>query len=115
MEGAQEIRKERAFQRANQTLKKEENARIIESLILDKFKDLEITNIVVWAADGFFMIDDDITDIPYDTYSETIVYNDFYNEVGYSAEFFQMTEGQKGLRITVMDWWNEPKLLSDFV
>ena len=72
-------------------------------MVLDRFKDLEIVNIVVWTYDGFFIIDDDGTDIPFDKYSESVIYKDFNNEDGYSAEYFKMIDGQEAIRICIID------------
>ncbi len=100
---AQDVLKERAKKKSAKQLKKEENVRIIESLILEKFLDISITTVLVTAYNGFFMIDDDITDIPFDEQSQTILYNYFHKEKGYFAVYIQLYNKEVGLEINVYD------------
>jgi hypothetical protein len=103
MKGAQDVRKEREAKRANEQLKREENVEIIESLIIDKFKELKITTVVVWELDDFFVIDEDLTDIPFDKDCESTLYKDFNNEAGFYVSYIKMIGGKTGLKIRIVD------------
>ena len=103
MKGAQDVRNERKAQIAAKQQKKDQNVEIIESLVLDKFRELEVTTVKVWVFNGFFAIDDDETDIPFDEHSMPKIYKDFNDEEGYRATYYGMYDGQKALEISIID------------
>ncbi len=103
MKGAQDVRKKRATKIAKERLRKVENVELIESLILERFREIEITTVTVWEYEGFFVIDEDITDIPFNKQSEAVLFNEFNNEEGYCATFLKMINGQKALSIKIID------------
>ena len=103
MKGAQEVRMERKAKKAEIDQKKAENVEIIESLVLDRFRDLNETTITVWEYRGFFVIGDDETDIPFDEQSKAEIYKDFNNEDGYQAVTFEMYDKQVALKISIID------------
>ncbi len=103
MKGAQEVRKKRAEQRTKEQQKKEENVEILEELVLERFMELETTTVTVWGCEGFFVIGDDDTDIPFHEDSFSALYKDFNDEDGYHADFVDMIDGRMGLQIRISD------------
>lgn len=103
MKGAQEIRKERVAKRASEGLKINVDLETLERLILDKFRELEIIAVVVWDLDGFFVIDEDITDIPFNKDCESALVKEFNNEEGYHADYLKMYGGKIGIEISIID------------
>jgi hypothetical protein len=103
MKNAQEIRKERAEKRASEQFKKNENIETMELLILDKFREIEITTVVIWEHEGFFVIDEDLTDIPFDKECESALYKDFNSEEGYHADYLKMFGEKIGLEISIIE------------
>ena len=103
MKDAQEIRRERAEKRASEQLKNNENVETMELLILDKFREIEITTVVIWELDGFFVIDEDLTDIPFNKKCESALYKDFNGEEGYRADYLKLSGGKIGLEISIIE------------
>ncbi len=103
MKGAQDVRKERENQREIERLEEAENVEIMESLILERFKEIETSTVVIWEYKGFFVVPDDLTHIPLSRNCESVLYKEFNSEEGFSAEFIKMFNDKKGISIRIID------------
>ena len=103
MKGAQDVRRERAIKKDALQREMQERAEIIESLVLEKFRSLSVTSVLVLEYNGAFMVDDDITDVPFDWRSHAAILSDFNSEEGYCATNVELHDKQKAIEIKVID------------
>ena len=82
---------------------RQERAEIIESLVLEKFRSVSVTSVIVLEYNGAYMVDDDITDVPFDWHSQAAIINDFNGEEGFCATNVELCNKQKAIEIKVID------------